>query len=160
MLVYRLIYVETKMLTSALRRLGFLILVMGLAAPTWSTCQAIGSFQTRPAFPDMARTDDPALPPTNTWPNLSASSLVGGCGRVASASPKHRLPWPGRYQVRRFPLAACFVSIQSNRDWIWALFVFGRRRPKLNSGTSCALLRHVDQTKSEERQLKRHRPRE
>jgi hypothetical protein len=33
-------------------------------------------------------------------------------------------------------LAACFVSIQSNRDWIWALFVFGRRRPKLNSGTS------------------------
>ena len=81
MLVYRLIYVETKMLTSALRRLGFLILVMGLAAPTWSTCQAIGSFQTRPAFPDMARTDDPALPPTNTWPDLSANSLVGGCGR-------------------------------------------------------------------------------
>jgi hypothetical protein len=33
-------------------------------------------------------------------------------------------------------LAVCFVSIQSKRDWIWALFVFGRRRPKFNSGMS------------------------
>ncbi len=90
MLVYRLIYVEIKMLTSALRHLGFLILVMGLAARTWSTCQAIGSFQTKPAFPDMVRTDDPALPPTNTWPNLSASSLVGGCGRGRVSEPQTR----------------------------------------------------------------------
>jgi hypothetical protein len=90
MLVYRLIYVEIKMLTSALRRLGFLILVMGLAAPTWSTCQAIGSFQTKPALPDMVRTDDPAPPPTNTWPNLSARSLVGGCGRGRVSEPQTR----------------------------------------------------------------------
>jgi hypothetical protein len=108
MLVYRLIYVETKMLTSALRRLGFLILVMCLAAPTWSTCQAIGSFQTRPAFPDMARTDDPALPPTNTWPNLSASSLVGGCGRVASASPKHAVAVARPISGKALPLGGLF----------------------------------------------------
>jgi hypothetical protein len=54
------------MQNSVLRRLGFLILVMGLTAPTWSTCQAVGSFQIKPAFPNMVKSEDSDLPATNT----------------------------------------------------------------------------------------------
>ena len=43
-------FLETKMLTSVLRSIRFLTLVMALATLTWSTCQAVGSFQTQPAF--------------------------------------------------------------------------------------------------------------
>jgi hypothetical protein len=69
------------MLTSVFRRIRFLILVMALAATNWSTCQAVGSFQTRPAFPNEVRADDSPVLPTITLPNLSASDLVGGCGK-------------------------------------------------------------------------------
>ena len=69
------------MLTSVLRRIRFVLLVMALAAATWSTCQAIGSFQTRPAFPDVARDDDTPVLPTVAWPNVSARDFVGGCGK-------------------------------------------------------------------------------
>jgi hypothetical protein len=76
------------MLTSVLRRIGFLMLVTALTAPTWSSCQAIGSFQTKPAFPSAAKADDPTLPPTITWPNLSASAFVGGCGKGRVSDPQ------------------------------------------------------------------------
>jgi hypothetical protein len=76
------------MLNSVLRRLGFLILVMGLTAPTWSTSQAAGSFQTKPAVPDMVRSDDSDLPAANTWPNRFPSYLVGGCGKGPVSDPQ------------------------------------------------------------------------
>ena len=47
------------MLTSVLSRIRFLMLAMALTAPTRSTCQAIGSFQTKPAFPSAVTVDDP-----------------------------------------------------------------------------------------------------
>lgn len=76
------------MLNSVFRRLGFLMLVMGLTAPTWSSCQTIGSFETKPAFPDMLKSDDPVLPATNAWPNLSPSSLFGGRGKGRVSEPQ------------------------------------------------------------------------
>ena len=88
-------------------------------------------------------------PPTRGPTYLPAPSLAAAAG-VASANAKHAVAVARPISGKALPLAACFVSIQSNRDWIWALFAFGRRRPKFNSGMSCALLRHVDQTKSEE----------
>jgi hypothetical protein len=69
------------MQNSVLRRVGFLILVMGLTAPIWSTCQAVGSFQIKPAFPNMVKSEDSDLPATNTWPNFAPSSFIGGCGK-------------------------------------------------------------------------------
>jgi hypothetical protein len=83
------------MLTSMLRRTRFLMLVIALTAATWSSCQAIGSFQTKPAVPNTVRADDPTLPPTVTWPNLSASALVGGFGRGRVSDPQtHGCPGP------------------------------------------------------------------
>jgi hypothetical protein len=69
------------MLSLVLRRIRFLLLVMALAASTWSTCQAIGSFQTRPAFSEVASDDDTPVLPTVAWPNVSARNFVGGCGK-------------------------------------------------------------------------------
>jgi hypothetical protein len=62
-------------------RVRFLILVMALTVPTWSSCQAVGSFQTRPAFPKVVTAGIAPPPPTITLPNPSARDLVGGCGR-------------------------------------------------------------------------------
>jgi hypothetical protein len=69
------------MLTSVLRRIRLLMLVIALTAPTWSNCLAIGSFQTRPAFPNGVRADEPPRPPIIMWPNGVTSALVGGCGK-------------------------------------------------------------------------------
>jgi hypothetical protein len=69
------------MLSSVLRRIRFLLLVMALTAPTWSTCQAIGSFQTKPAFTDVATDEDTPVLPTVAWPNVSARDFAGGCGK-------------------------------------------------------------------------------
>jgi hypothetical protein len=79
--LFRKVRVETRMLTSVLRRIRLPMLVIALTASTWSNCQAVGSFQTRPAFPGAVRADDPPLPPTIAWPNASVSTLVGGCGK-------------------------------------------------------------------------------
>ena len=76
------------MLTSVLRCIGLLILVTVVTTLTWSSCQAIGSIQTKPAFPSAAKADDPPLPPTITWPNLSASAFVGGCGKGRVSDPQ------------------------------------------------------------------------
>jgi hypothetical protein len=87
------------MLTSMLSCIRFLMLVMALTALTWSTCQATGSFQTKPAFPDVVRDDDPPPPPppppTITWPYVSAGALVGGCGKGRVSEPQtHRCRGP------------------------------------------------------------------
>ena len=58
-----------------------LILVMAFMVPTWSDCQAIGSFQTKPAFPKVVTAGIAPPLPTITLPNVSARDLVGGCGR-------------------------------------------------------------------------------
>jgi hypothetical protein len=78
------------MLTSALRRIGFLLLATALTTTTWSSCQAIGSFQTKPAFPSTATADDAPLPPAIAWSSLSASAFVGGCGRGRVSDPQTR----------------------------------------------------------------------
>jgi hypothetical protein len=80
--------VETRMLTSGLCRIPFLMLVIALTVPTWSSCLAGGSFQTKPAFPNAVRADDPPSTPTITWPKLSESALVGGCGKGRVSDPQ------------------------------------------------------------------------
>jgi hypothetical protein len=83
------------MLTSVLRCIRFLMLVMALTAPTWSTCQAIGSFQAKPAFPDVVTDDDPLPQPTVAWPYVSTGALVGGCGKGRVNEPQtHRCRGP------------------------------------------------------------------
>jgi hypothetical protein len=74
------------MLAVVLRCIGFLMLVTVITIPTWSSCQAIGSFQTKPAFPSAVTADDP--PPTITWPNLSESAFFGGCGKGRVSDPQ------------------------------------------------------------------------
>lgn len=59
----------------------FLILVIALTAPTWANCQAAGSFQTKPAFSKVVTAGYAPELPTIKMPNVSASDLVGGCGR-------------------------------------------------------------------------------
>jgi hypothetical protein len=70
-------------------RIRFLILVMALTASTWSNCQAVGSFQTRPAFPNVVRADLSPPLPTITLPSVSASDLVGGCGKGRVRDPHY-----------------------------------------------------------------------
>jgi hypothetical protein len=76
------------MLTSVFRRIRFLMLAIALTAPTWSSCHAVGSFQTKPAFPDAVTADDPPLPSIIVWPKLSESALVGGCGKGRVSDPQ------------------------------------------------------------------------
>jgi hypothetical protein len=76
------------MLTAVLRCIGFLVVTV-LTIPTWSSCQAAGSLQTKPAFPGaVTADDDQPLPPTTTWPDLSATAFVGGCGRGRVSDPQ------------------------------------------------------------------------
>jgi hypothetical protein len=75
------------MLISVLRRIRFLMLATALTAPAWSSCQAAGSFQTKPAFPGAVTADEP-LPPATTRPDLSATAFVGGCGRGRVSDPQ------------------------------------------------------------------------
>jgi hypothetical protein len=62
-----------------------LVLVLTLAAITWSNCQAAGSFQTKPAFSKVVTA---GFAPTVTLPNVSARDLVGGCGRGRIRDPQ------------------------------------------------------------------------
>jgi hypothetical protein len=71
-----------------LRRIRFLILVVAFTASAWSDCQAAGSFQTKPPFPDVVRDDDTPVLPTVAWPNVSAHDFVGGCGRGRVRDPQ------------------------------------------------------------------------
>ena len=71
-----------------MRSIGFLALVVALSVPAWSSCQAAGSFQTKPAFP-AARPEEMAGssvlrtgslgPPATEWP---------GCGRGRIRDPE------------------------------------------------------------------------
>lgn len=61
---------------------------MVLTALTWTSCQAIGAFQTRPAFPGVASDDDPRLPPTIIPPNVSANAFNGRCGEGRVSDPQ------------------------------------------------------------------------
>jgi hypothetical protein len=76
-----------KTLTSVLRLIRFLMLMTALTATTWSTSQAVGSFQTRPAFPDVERDATASAPPTIGWPKPTASDFLGGCGRGRVSDP-------------------------------------------------------------------------
>jgi len=84
------------MLTLTFRRMRLRMLAMVLTALTWTSCQAIGSFQTRPAFGGAASDDDPSLPPTIIPPNVSANAFIGGCGKGRVADPQtHGCRGPG-----------------------------------------------------------------
>jgi hypothetical protein len=76
------------MLTSVLRRIRLAMLVIALTASTWSSCQTIGSFQTRPAFSSVVSADNPPPPPVITWPSESASVIFGGCGKGRVSDPQ------------------------------------------------------------------------
>lgn len=62
-------------------RIRFAMLVMAFTAATWSSCQAIGSFQTKPAFPKVVMAGVAPPSPTVRVPDVSARDLVGGCSR-------------------------------------------------------------------------------
>jgi hypothetical protein len=84
------------MLTLMFRRICFAMLAMVLTALTWTSCQAIGSFQTRPAFSTVASDEDPPLPPTIMSPNASVSAFIGGCGKGRVSDPQtHGCRGPG-----------------------------------------------------------------
>src|SRR6266851_6285726 len=85
---------------SAHRRIRFVMLVIALTALTWSTCQAIGSFQTRPAFPSAVGADSPPQPPAITWP--SASAFFSGCGKGRIGDPQtHGCRGPADVRIAR-----------------------------------------------------------
>jgi hypothetical protein len=71
---------------SAHRHIRFVMLVIALTALTWSSCQAVGSFQTKAAFPSAVTADDPL--PTITRPNLSENAFFGGCGKGRVSDPQ------------------------------------------------------------------------
>jgi hypothetical protein len=65
-------------------------LVMAFTALTWSNSQAAGSFQTKPAFPNVVMAGFAPELPTLTMPSVSASDLVGGCGKGRIRDPQTR----------------------------------------------------------------------
>jgi len=71
-----------------MRRICFLISLIALTAFTWSSCQAAGSFQTKPAFPNVVMAGMAPPLPTITLPNVSAGDLVGGCGKGRVRDPQ------------------------------------------------------------------------
>jgi hypothetical protein len=74
----------------------FPILAIALTALAWSDCQAAGSFQTRPAFPNVVMAGMARPLPTIALPTVSASDLVGGCGRGRLRDPQtHGCRGPG-----------------------------------------------------------------
>lgn len=62
-------------------RIRFPMLVLAFMVATWSTCQAIGSFQTKPAFPKVVMAGVAAPLSSTRLPDVSARDLIGGCGR-------------------------------------------------------------------------------
>ena len=62
----------------------FLILALAFSAPTWSNCQAAGSFQ-KPAAPTVVTA---GISPTIRAPDISERDLVGGCGRGRTRDPQ------------------------------------------------------------------------
>jgi hypothetical protein len=72
-----------------MRRIRFAMLVTAIAATTWSSSHAAGSFQTKAAFPRGVATAGIAAPlPTITVPDVSVHDLVGGCGRGRVRDPQ------------------------------------------------------------------------
>lgn len=68
-----------------MRRLSVLTLILTATTASWES-QAAGSFQTRPAFQGVVTAG--VATPVPTVPNISASDLVGGCGRGRIRDPK------------------------------------------------------------------------
>jgi hypothetical protein len=69
-------------------RISFVVLMMAFATATWSDSQAAGSFQTRPAFQGVVTAGVAPAVPSVSVPNVSASDLVGGCGRGRVRDPQ------------------------------------------------------------------------
>jgi hypothetical protein len=68
-------------------RIHSLILILVATATTWSSCQAAGSFQKPEPRPLVMAGFAPSLP-TIKMPKLSATDLVGGCGRGRVRDPE------------------------------------------------------------------------
>ena len=76
------------MLSLVLRRVRLLIMAIALTAITWTTCQAIGSFQTKPAFPNVETANDRLPPSTIARLNIFARALAGSCGKGRISDPR------------------------------------------------------------------------
>jgi len=84
------------MLTLAFRRTRLPMLAMVLTALTWTSCQAVGSFQTTLAFPSVEKNDNPHLPPIIIRPDVSTNAFIGGCGKGRVSDPQtHGCRGPG-----------------------------------------------------------------
>ena len=69
-----------------MRGFGFLIFVMALVHASWS-CQAAGSYQTKPMFSGVLVARAAIPEPTIKPPNPSAGDLLG-CGRGRVRDPE------------------------------------------------------------------------
>jgi hypothetical protein len=65
----------------------FLMLVTAFTAITWVNCQAAGSFQRAEPRVILTAGFAPSLPSVS-MPNMSASDLVGGCGKGRVRDPQ------------------------------------------------------------------------
>ena len=87
---------EIEMLALTFCRVRLPVLAIIATVLTWSSCQAVGSFQTTPAFPSAEKNDDPRLPPMILWPDESATAIIGGCGKGRVGDPQtHGCRGPG-----------------------------------------------------------------
>ena len=68
-------------------RLRFLVFVVALTIPTWSSSQAAGALRRPEPRPLVTAGIAPSLP-SISMPNLTASDLVGGCGRGRVRDPQ------------------------------------------------------------------------
>jgi hypothetical protein len=75
------------MFTRVFRRIHIPVMALVLITLSWSSCQAIGSFQTRAPFPSVARDSDSPQPPAIMRPNVSTSAFIGGCGKGRVTDP-------------------------------------------------------------------------
>jgi hypothetical protein len=72
---------------TSMRPIGFLILVTALSASAWSTCQAAGSHQNKPMFPDAQVVRSGTSEPIGKPAAPAASDLIG-CGRGRVRDPE------------------------------------------------------------------------
>jgi hypothetical protein len=69
-------------------RISVLLLIVAATTMTWSESMAAGSFQTKPAFQGVVTAGVAPATPSVSVPNVSASDLVGGCGRGRVRDPQ------------------------------------------------------------------------
>jgi hypothetical protein len=77
-------------------RIRLLILVIALSSTTWSSCEAVGSFQKPEPHRVLVTAGVAPSLPSISMPNVTARDLVGGCGRGRVRDPQsHGCRGPG-----------------------------------------------------------------